>query len=196
MRFIANILTDKPFEDKELYNVTDNVNSLIEGIPTLIVGWEYTKKIRPDADILTWEIDKDTYWTFGKRERRNRYEDCLKKFREEAIRRFIKSVKYRFFNLLVADEAEKKAYMDMVRGDRAMYVYIYNNMVYLYDDEKKEVTGMSLRDIQYTGKSPKGILSEIYKGGNRIVDAKDILSWETKQSLKNCTYVYPCLLAD
>ena len=134
MKCIANILTNKPFEDSELYNVTGDLDSLIEGVPTLIVGWEYTKKARPDANILTWEIDKDTYWTFGKRERRNRYEDCVKKFRELAIKRFIDSVKYRYINLLTADEEEKRAYMAMIRGGKTMDVYIYNDMVYVYDD--------------------------------------------------------------
>ena len=196
MKRIANILTNKPFDDSELYNVTGDSDSLIEDVPTLIVGWEYTKKVRPDANILTWEIDKDTYWTFGKRERRNRYEDCVKKFRELAVIRLIKSVKYRYINLLTSDEDEKKAYMAMIREGKPMYVYIYNNMVYVYDKDTMEVTGISLRDISYMGKNPKGILSEIYRGGNMIVDAKDELSWETKSALRGHAYVYPCLLSD
>lgn len=193
MKCIANILTNKPFEDSELYNVTGDSDSLIEGIPTLIVGWEYTKNVRPDANILTWEIDKDTYWTFGKREKRNRYEDCVKKFRELAIKRLIESVKYRYINLLTVDEEEKRAYMGMIRGEKTMYVYICNDMVYVYDDDTREVTGISLRDIIYAGKNPKAILSEIYHGGNKIIDIKGKFSWETKLALRSHAYVYPCL---
>ena len=73
MKFIANILTDKPFTNAELYNVVSDKNNLIDGIPTLVIGWEYTKKMFNNANILDWEIDRNTYWTYGKREKRNKY---------------------------------------------------------------------------------------------------------------------------
>ena len=196
MKPIANILTNKPFEDKELYNVTGDLDLLVDGIPTLIVGWEYTKKIRPEANILSWQIDENTYWTFGKRERRNRYEDCVKKFRELATGRLIKSVKYRYLNLLTASEDEKKAFMAVISGKKPLKVYIYNDMVYAYDRESREVTGISLRDIQYMGKNPKNTISAMYRGNNDVVDIKDNLSWETKSALRNHVYIYPCLADD
>ena len=103
MKFIANILTDKPFTNAELYNVVSDKNNLIDGIPTLVIGWEYTKKMFNNASILDWEIDRNTYWTYGKREKRNRYEENLERFRQMSITRFIKSVNYRYSNILIAD---------------------------------------------------------------------------------------------
>ena len=95
MRFIANILTDKKFINSELYNVVDNKDKLIDGIPTLVIGWGFTKKMYPNASILNWSIDNNIYWTYGKREKRSRYEENIEKFRQFAISNFIKSVKYK-----------------------------------------------------------------------------------------------------
>ena len=60
MKFIANILTDKPFKDNDLYNVVSDKNNLIGGIPTLVVGWEYTKKLYPMIFFQTITRDKST----------------------------------------------------------------------------------------------------------------------------------------
>ena len=53
MKFIANILTDKPFVNTELYNVVNDKDKLIDGIPTLVIGWEYTKKMYENANTIT-----------------------------------------------------------------------------------------------------------------------------------------------
>ena len=92
MRYIANILTDKKFNDCKFYNVVSKKEDIIVGLPTLVIGWEFTKALYPEANIISWEIDKDTYWTFGNRERRQRYEESLVKFRELALNRLIKKV--------------------------------------------------------------------------------------------------------
>ena len=73
MKPIANILTDKTFVNDGIYNVVNDINKLISGIPTLVIGWEYTKLFYPEANILNWEINSDTYWCFGRRERGQRY---------------------------------------------------------------------------------------------------------------------------
>ena len=73
MQPIANILTKNWFNDKTLYNVVDKKCDLIEGIPTLCVGVEMTKKNYPNFNILDMNIDDETKWTYGPREKRNIY---------------------------------------------------------------------------------------------------------------------------
>jgi hypothetical protein len=191
MKFIANILTDKPFVNTELYNVVNDKDKLIDGIPTLVIGWEYTKKIYENANILNWEIDRNTYWTYGKREKRNRYEENLEKFRELALYRFIKSVKYSYFNILIASNEEKEYVWSLIDTD-GTYVYLNNDMVYAFDEQENKVIGFSLRDIDYLKKDRKKVLSKIYSNTN-LIEVKDNLSWETKNALRNCSYVIPFL---
>ena len=93
MKFIANILTDKPFKDNDLYNVVSDKNNLIDGIPTLVVGWEYTKKLYPEASMLNWEVGNNVYWTYGNREKRNKYEENIATFRQLTLTKIIKTLK-------------------------------------------------------------------------------------------------------
>lgn len=191
MKFIANILTDKPFVNTELYNVVNNKDNLIDGIPTLVIGWEYTKKMYENANILEWEIDRNTYWTYGKREKRNRYEENLEKFRELALYRFIKSVKYSYFNILISSNEEKEYVWSLI-DTNGTYVYLNNDMVYAFDEQENKVIGFSLRDIDYLKKDRKKVLSKIYSNTN-LIEVKDNLSWETKNALRNYSYVIPFL---
>ena len=91
MRFLGNILTNRKFEDCEFYNVVDKKEDLIINIPTLVIGWEFTKTLYPNANIISWEIENDIYWTFNNRERRQSYEEIIVKFKKLVVNRFIKS---------------------------------------------------------------------------------------------------------
>ena len=170
---------------------------MIDGIPTLVIGWEYTKKMFNNASILDWEIDRNTYWTYGKREKRNRYEENLERFRQMSITRFIKSVNYRYSNILIADDDEKKYIFSLLENDKdVLYAYLSNDMVYLFDNIDNSVIGFSLRDIDYLGKDRKRVLSKIYYNKNvQLIDIKDCLTWETKNALRNCSYIIPYLWA-
>lgn len=196
MKFIANILTDKPFKDNDLYNVVSDKNNLIGGIPTLVVGWEYTKKLYPEASILNWEVGNNVYWTYGNREKRNKYEENIVNFRQLALTKFIKSVKYKFYGLLTTTDEEKDYILNLIGKDSGSFIYMNYDMVYIFDVENNIVIGFSLRDIDYMGKERKGIFSKIYRNqNNNIIDIKDSLTWDTKNALRNCNYVIPYLYA-
>ena len=99
MKKIANILTDGIFDNDGLYNVVKTKDELIEGIPTLVIGWEKTKSLFPTACIIERKINDDTYWTWGSRERRQVMEKDIAVFRRLALKRFTKSIKYVFLSL-------------------------------------------------------------------------------------------------
>ena len=159
---IANIYTTTKFEN-ELYNVTDKKESLIIGIPTLIIGWSNVKHLYPDADILNWKIDDSTYWTFGKRERRNEYESRLDKFLELAVGELDKRVVYRYINLLTATKEEKNALFSKLTNSSNKSALKYYDMLYITEEDYNVVYGISLRDIDYEGKDRNCVISLIKK---------------------------------
>jgi hypothetical protein len=194
MKYIANILTDKNFTDSELYNVVSSKDKLIGDIPTLIIGWGYTKKMYPEANILDWKINDNIFWTYGKREKRNKYEENIDKFKKLSINKFIKSVKYQYYNLLTISEEEKKYIISLLCRDCKTYIYINCDMVYIFDDENNIVIGFSLRDIDYINNSRKKMFNIILRNkNNNIIDIKDTLSYDMKISLNECKYVIPYL---
>lgn len=193
MRYIANILTDKNFKEKGLYNIVSSKKELIDGIPTLVIGWEFTKKLYNNANILDWEISRDVFWTYGNREKRNRYDENINKFKDLALLRFIKSVKYEYKNILLLTEEEKNEIIEIISGD-GVNVYIHNDMLYVLKDNKN-VIGLSLRDIDYIGKDRKKILSKVFRNEkNHIISLTDSeLSYDIKNTLYKYSYVVPYL---
>lgn len=196
MKYIANILTEKSFSDSELYNIVNDKSQLIDGIPTLVVGWSLTKKLYPTANIINWQIDQNTYWTFGFREKRNRLEDCTKRFRELAMDRLIKSVEYKFFNIIIAEKDDKISFCNMLTNENTAW-YVSNDVLYLNEKNSSVVYGLSLRDIEYLGKDKKKIYQKLSTtfDTNPIVSLYTNVSAETKISLRNHIYIVPYLFS-
>ena len=195
MKFIANILTNKKFTGNELYNVVNSKELLIPDIPTLVVGWEFTKSLYPDVDITDWAIDDNTYWTFGNREKRSVYEDRIEKFKNIAINSVISSVKYKFINIL-ADKQSAKEFISKVDAESGITSYYYNGIVYVYIPSEGVVYGISLRDIDYVGNNPKTFLSQLNGKENvKSVTTDGVISPETKFSFNGNNYVMPYILS-
>lgn len=194
MKFIANILTNKKFDNCEFYNIVSKKEDLIDNIPTLVIGWEFTKALYPNANITTWEIDDKTYWTFGNRERRQRYEENLKKFMDLALNKLVKSINYKYINVSKESKyGEETALEFLLNNFIDINIYINNDMVYVSGKKGVVVYGFSLRDYEYLGYDKKNIFKKIYESNVNIIKASDIESWELKTGLSNRNYVIPCL---
>lgn len=192
MKHIANILTDKNFPKEDLYNIINDINDIEIGIPTLIIGWEYTKNLFPNANILDWEINRNIFWTFGKREKNQRYVETLEEFKTLAVKRFIKSIEYRFVNILTKSDGidNLKTLLDLGYN---FNVFINNDILYINCCGNNIVYGYSLRDIEYGGGNKKELFSAIYSNKDiNFINIKD-LSPELKLLFNNCLYVIPCL---
>jgi len=195
MKYIANILTDKTFSDNELYNVVSSKESLVEGIPTLVVGWEFTKLNYPKVSIIDWKVEDGIYWTFGNRERRAVFEARTKKFKEMAINHFIKSVKYVNVSMLTSTNDEKLDFMNRLACSDGIRIYCQWGMAYIYNPCEEVVYGVSLRELDYMGKNGKAFLGEIYGIENAEGVNADSLSPSMKFAFRNCNYIIPYLMS-
>ena len=196
MRYIANILTEKKFSDYELYNVVSDKASLIDGIPTMVIGWEYTKKMFPEANIVDWIVEDGVYWTFGNREKRSVYEERMAKFKELAIDSFIKSINYRFISVITSKKEEIADFIGKVETEGGATAYYTNGFVYVYIPSSCVVYGLSLREMDYVGKNPKMFLSLLTKEENvSMVSAGESLSNEVRYSFRNRDYIIPYILS-
>jgi len=187
MMYIGNILTDKKSKYNELMNITDEKSGLIEGIPTLVVGWEFTKTNYPEANIIDREIGDGLYWTFGKRERRDRYESDVEWFTNECFNIAVKNVKYKYINVV----KDGMSLLNEFVNDS--FSYIYGGMVYIYQPREDCVFGVSIRDVGYIGIDEKKFIAKIYRRTN-VVQVGDDISYETKKMLYGSAFAVPYLM--
>ena len=194
MTYLANVLTVENFDDHTYYNVVSNPKKLIDGIPTLIVGWETAKELHPEASILNWKIDNNTYWTYGKRVKREKNETDIKTFKELVMSRATKNIEYFFFNVLTATVDEKRRFNIILSDSMRKYALISNGMLYVYFPETSEVIGVSLTDIEYSGIDSGKLLKKVRNNrAIKIVEERDFVSFETRDLIKNKKYMIPYL---
>ena len=86
--FLGNIVSEVDIKVDGLFFVTNNIENVIKDIPTLIIGWDLTKRLfseKTKLSILEKQIDKNLFWTFTKKERRIDFEIDFKNFIEKTI---------------------------------------------------------------------------------------------------------------
>ena len=195
MKYIANILTDEPFNEGELYNVVRDKEELVPDIPTLIIGWERTKAEYPDASIIEWKVADNVYWTYGKYERRDKYEVNVKKFQDLSFKKFVESLKYVFYDVMLEGEDRFIKFIELLLSNVQKTVYITGDMMYIYIDYTKKVVGVSLRDCDYLGETyKKRIFSAMYNNPSVILlKNNDAISKEIRLKTRGKAYILPYL---
>lgn len=153
MQYIGNIVSDIKLDDNVgIFHVTSNLEDIIMGIPTLVVGWSKVKQLFDHVSILKWEIDTNTYWTFSKYERRNRLNEDLIKFKNLCVDRTIKGLTYVYFNSLISSKYKKSLMLNSLNDGFEKKLLIWNDMCYICWRDIKFILGISMRDVEYEGK--------------------------------------------
>lgn len=196
MNYLANIYTKSKLDIEPFFNVVDDENKLIDGIPTLIIGWDSVKSLYGDINILDKKVKDNIYWTFGKRERRNVMEVDVQKFKKKAMSIVSNNVKYKFFNILTAKNDKKKSFYALLKDTRRKTIFSFNNMLYIYVDGTDTVVSISLRDVDYIGGDVKKIFSTLY--GNKFVKVandNDLKDTNAKLFFKDNIYLIPYIFS-
>lgn len=196
MCYLANVLSDSKafFKGNVLYNVVKTKEELIPNIPTLIVGWDKVKELYPDASILDWKINDLTYWTYGRRVKRDKFEEDVDKFKKLVFDKVSKEVKYDFFSVLTSTKEEKKVVFDFIKSDGEKYVLLKQNMLYIYSKVSDRTIGINLADIEYEGGNKSKLLSNIFNNPNiTVVKEQDYISSDTRELINNKKYIIPYL---
>lgn len=196
LRQIANILTDETFSGEAYYNVTSERSLLIEGIPTLIIGWERVKKEFPEASIIEWHIVDNVYWTYGKYERREKYEENLTKFEKLIFKQLMESIIYTYFDVILEGDRRFSKFVSFLEDPREKVAYVSRDMLYVYPEGTKHVYGISLRDCDYLDDGyKKRVFSAIYGKENiRLVKNNEEDIRKLRYKIKNSAYILAYLL--
>lgn len=146
-------------------------------LPTLLVGYNLTNESFPEFDITEPIIRDGLFWTFKRTERRDKYEEGLRRFIKYVFDNATNGVKYIFTDLMVMRPTTLiKIYRHLLSSDTT--VYMFDDRAYIYDG-KDTVIGVDFYLFEYFGYSPEKLKFKIKtKAGSLITqrDANDLMA--------------------
>lgn len=193
--YIGRIISkNKNIDTLDFVDVTENIGSIDNFIPTLIIGKKNAEDIygKENIKVLDKKITDNVSWTFDKVERRNEYERDLKAFNDSLIKTIKKNIKYEFFNIYIEPISRIKKLISFIKSSKIKYLYIFNDHIYMYYNNI--VYGISLSDIEYFGINKNRILKLLNSNSsNIIIENNDFLSKKMKQTIKDDKILVPYL---
>jgi len=194
--FLGNIISEQPIKQNGLFFITDNIENVNRDIPTLIIGWDFSKRIFSGAklSILNKNIDKNTSWTFTKKEKRIDNEKDLNVFTKNSLKSIENRVKYHYINILTEKCSTVKNLIKKLTSGEVCYIYIHrNSFIYIYCGDV--IIGLDLSSIDYLKIDRKKIYKILYRNENKVFFSDDFLSKEIKENIDNNNRIIPYLYA-
>lgn len=170
---VANIVTNSNINIDKYFNVVGTLDEIVQGLPTLVIGWDIVKTINPDADFVDKKISEEIFWTFKKTERRDIFEEDLYNFINYSYTKLIKNINYTFIDLISYSESELKNTFKLIKNMNDVIGYKYKNMLYIYT--KNTIYGVDIKLIEYVGYDVNEILSKIISYFDVFLENEQIL---------------------
>lgn len=195
--YLGNIVSETPIRENKLFNITNSLTNIDREIPTLIIGWDFSKRIFSGGtklSILDKKIDKNTNWTFTKKEKRVDFEKDMSFFMKDTIKSIETRVKYQYINVLTASYSEIKKIVKKLSSQDVNYIYINkNSFVYAYLGDV--IIGLDLNFIDFLSIDRKKIYRLLYSNKNEVFFNDDFLSIEVRENIDNNQKIIPYLFA-
>jgi len=191
--FVGNIVSKSNLNIDKYFNVVQSIDDVINGLPTLIIGWDIVKTINPNADFIDKKLSKDIFWTFKKTERRDIFEEDLYNFIQYTYNLLVKDIKYKFVDFIELDKNETKDVFNQIKNKKSIS-YFYNNMVYIHNE--KTIYGIDLKLVKYLDFDVTKTINKIktystvfLSDSDIIIEYKDIIDMLDNQ-VKYIPYLY------
>jgi hypothetical protein len=189
---IGNIVTkSKKNTFGDIFNVVKSFDDIIEGIPTLIIGFEEAKEWIENFNIIDKQYG-DIWWTFKKTERRCEYEEDVIKFYNYAILHEMEKTKYVYVDLINFRLASIKKMIKFLGDGTKKYVFLTRNshFMFVYSEVYNTVFGISLELCEYLGVAKQKVY-KLLRNQEYIHDTKFIGSDIRKVIGSNTHYILP-----
>jgi hypothetical protein len=177
---IANIVTDSRISVSEEFNVVDSLDKIIQGIPTLIVGFDIVNQNFPDFDILSISLGNNMFWTFKRTEKRDKFEEDLRWFIKFVYNELIKDIPYIFLDPIQYSNKKTCKIVRKILSLKNPISYVNGDMVYIYGENL--IFGVDLNLINFLGLDKNKIKNKIKTKSLVFLDDNNILI-EYKQTV-------------
>lgn len=167
---IANIYTKNSIKVSDEFNVVDSMDDIIDGLPTLLIGFDYVNKNYPDFDIMDFKISDSLYWTFKKTEKRDKHEEGLSFFIRNVYLESMKNIQYFFVDVIQFSEKQIYRVLKKIMSIEKKYLYYENNMIFIYGGEF--IFGIDILLLKYIGVDIEKLKAKI-KTNSSVFICKD-----------------------
>lgn len=177
---IGNILTTQKIEVPEEFNIAKKESDLIEGIPTLYVGFDYVDKHFPNFDITDRCLGGDKYWTFKRTEKRDYFEESLQWFIKKAYQTYVDKSIYLYVDPINYRGKTFKKILRKIFSTENIITYAVNDMAYMYGDDY--IFGINFKVLNFMGVDVEKVKHKIKSISMVFLEGSDILI-EYKKSI-------------
>ena len=170
---LANIVSTDKLSVSEDFNVVKSLDEIIQGLPTLVIGYYNCKKIFPSFNITNREIEKNIFWTFRRTEKRDKYQEDLDWFTYKVYYDLAKTVKYVFVDPLQQKPKTIRKILRKLYSLENLVTYINGEMVYIYGDSI--IFGVDLKLLRYMSidtdkiKNKLRLKSSVFLSNDKII---------------------------
>jgi hypothetical protein len=179
---IANIVSLANINVSEDFNVVQSLDDIIQGLPTLIIGWDYVKKHYPDYNIITRELGPNLWWTFKKHEKRDLHEEDIYNFTERTYKNLITDVSYVFVDPIIMSGKKIRKIVKKICSLSSVIAYEHQSMIYLYGE--KLIFGIDLSLLSFMNLNVDKLKEKIIKKSSIFLKDESIFI-EYKKRVEN-----------
>ena len=179
---IANIVSATNVNVSCDFNVVNSLDQTVQGIPTLIIGWDYVKTKYPNYNIINRKLDENLYWTFKKTEKRELHDEDIYHFVENAYKRLIKDITYTFIDPILLSRKSIKKILKEVSKNNKVISYKHDDMIYIYFNTF--IFGIDLELTEFIGLNTEKLLNKI-KNKSKIFLDKNTIFIEYNKRIEN-----------
>ena len=174
MKKIANIVTTyKPEQFSGIYNVVDDIENCISGIPTIVVGKEFGEKYIRNfsikylsistgtgtGDLPNYYPEQDIYWTYSKKESRSDYLENMSMYECIIMNSAVENIGYRYIDFTRYGYNRIKRLIKYVLSDKEKRVFLTKDskFMFIYESGSDYVMGISWTLCQYLNIDPNKV---------------------------------------
>lgn len=179
---VGNIVSTTNITITDDFNVVKSLDDIIQGLPTLIIGWDYVKKNYPDYDITDRKLSDNLYWTFKKTEKRELHEEDIYNFIQKIYSDLLANINYVFIDPIINNKKVIKKILKKINSIKQIVSYHHNDMIYMYGENI--IFGIDLNLINFMGFDVNRIISKI-KDKSKYFLTKSSIFIEYKDKVEN-----------
>lgn len=170
---VANIVSTTKVSVSDEFNVVTSLDNIIQGLPTLIVGFDVVNKKFPEFNILSRQLAPDLFWTFKRTEKRDKFEEDLTWFMSYSYLSQVKDLKYIFVDPIQYPLRTIKKIIKKIKSLSNLISYYNGRMVYIYSDNF--IFGIDIKLLKFIGVNTDKIIFKIKQNSSVFLSDDNII---------------------